>query len=297
MSTEVATQTKEQRHELQLQRKNEMVSNAENTGNVSSLDLRICKAGLSDQIKNIPQQDMISKTSSLATGICMDYGLRNPDQFELTRFFQCITEDYGHLTISEVALAFRLNLTGHLDDFLPKDKNKQPDGNPYGKFNMAFYAKVINAFMKRKNNSWGELYKILPPARYLLPPDSKTLEENRQTYLHDLAQVFKDHRAGKPSKFYLWNQFTIDQLTSFGVKVPEYEEVKEEAEAKAYNLILAGKTRLHGLDVAKVKKKWDGGQIHEILGKNAYYMGLEMRIRKAFDLLIKENKELCLTPL
>ena len=132
---------------------------------LSPVDKMIFKAGAKRSISEISDRELADSIGMLSKYISRDTGIRNIDEYDVTRFMDMLQRYYSSLSLDEVKLAFEFAMTGELDPYLPKDKNGMPDKNHYQIFSAEYYTKILNAFLKRKNDADGKAYKALPQGR------------------------------------------------------------------------------------------------------------------------------------
>lgn len=69
---------------------------------------------------------------------------------------------YSDMTLADIKMAFELATTGELDEYLPKDKQGNPDKNHYQQFNADYFAKILKAYKQKQTDVIDKAYKAIP---------------------------------------------------------------------------------------------------------------------------------------
>lgn len=100
---------------------------------LSPIERNVFDASLKTPIINIDDNTLLHKTASLFKYIAKDVGFLPSDASEwaytCSRLLQFIKTYYCNLSLSEIKLSFEMLIAGELDEFLPKDKNGNPEKN------------------------------------------------------------------------------------------------------------------------------------------------------------------------
>lgn len=274
--------------------KKSMLESAFVQSKLSPGEFRIAKLSVGRTIRDIPETEIkivnnepkevgaVKQIGILSVGICKDYAIRNPDKAEGFRFYDILRKYYSEFTISEVRTAFELALVGALDEYLPKDKNGNPDKNSYQSFSVEFITKILNAYKKYKGRVWSKVYLI-------------TAKEERQVTEEEKEQIHKDFRktlGGYYAEFLETGMVTInfpnyvaDYLVKNGMAEPK------EMEAKHFNrarLVLgSGEKSLE--EKKKIFFGFEEGNYSERLEAEAMRIVALEIIRETFDRLKNEG--------
>lgn len=104
-------------------------------------------------IREIPKAKLIPDVKAICRFSCRDMGIvREPDDYDQTRFFDIVTEYYGDLTVTELKQAFEFYALGFLDNYLPKDR----EGNAlqhFQQFSISFIRKVLDAYKQKRHDA------------------------------------------------------------------------------------------------------------------------------------------------
>lgn len=141
-------------------------------------------ASTKKQIAEIDDETLIAKTGQMFRFIAMDVGYiipTNPEDWAYicTRLLDILKKYYSQMTLADIKLAFELETTGELDDYLPKDSQGNPDKKHYQQFNADYFAKILNAYRRKQNGVIHKAYKALPEPKKELTPEEKRYYHNQ----------------------------------------------------------------------------------------------------------------------
>lgn len=144
----------------------------------------IFAASTKTQISEMDDGVLVSKTAQMFRFIAMDVGYIIPQNendwaYIQTRLVDILKRYYSNLTLADIKLAFELTTTGELDEYLPKDKQGNPDKNHYQQFNADYFAKILNAYRRKQNGVIHKAYKALPEPKKELTPEEKRYYHNQ----------------------------------------------------------------------------------------------------------------------
>ena len=159
---------------------------------VSKKELRIARLSLRKTIAEYSlegEEGLPVKVKILTVGICRDYAIRGVTDLETFRFLDILRKYYSGFTLDEIRTAFELALIGDLDEYLPKDRNGNPDKNSYQQFSLEFITKILSAYKKHKGMIWGKVYKFSEKEER--PPT----EEQKDQIQKDLHKTIEEQFA------------------------------------------------------------------------------------------------------
>lgn len=103
-------------------------------------------------IASMDKGDFVQKFGNLLKYIILDVGYNVTDtlvwQYMAARISDVAMQYYGHLTLSDVKLAFEFLLAGKLNGYLPHKANGEPEVSHYQNFNTEYFMRVMNAYCK-----------------------------------------------------------------------------------------------------------------------------------------------------
>jgi hypothetical protein len=161
---------------------------------VSEHELRIARLSLRKTIAEYSlegEEGLPVKVKILTVGICRDYAIRGVTDLETFRFLDILRKYYSGFTLDEIRTAFELALIGGLDEFLPKDRNGNPDKNSYQLFSLDFITKILSAYKKYKGIIWGKVYKCSEKEE--TPPTEEQIEEIQKDFHNTLQEQFNEY--------------------------------------------------------------------------------------------------------
>lgn len=126
------------------------------------IERQMLEASTKTPIQEIPDEELTRKIAALSKYIAMDAGIKNVGDYALTRFVTVLKLYYPLFSLQEIRMAFELAMTGELDEFLPRDKDGNPDKNHYQSFNVEYISKILNAYKKRRQETEHKVYTALP---------------------------------------------------------------------------------------------------------------------------------------
>lgn len=208
-------------------------------GKLTSVESMLTEATTKPIIKELPQKYIIEQIAILVPMICRDLGIvkwKNTPENEAytkTRFYQTVTKYYSNLSFSSLKLAFEMLSIGQLDDYLPKDKNQQPEKNHYQEFSFEFYTRVLNAYVKKTSDVWGKVRLSLPKVENYISLEEQT--KNKQIIIEEIYNAFDNFSKHKTEpNFDL--EVHLNALIEFGLI--EKKKPTPQTTNKAYNRLL-----------------------------------------------------------
>lgn len=212
----------------------QQASNVEIISKLGQIDREIFLSSTKRAIYEFGDEELVEKTRTLLNLVTKDIGIKSIDSYDATRFFDILKTYYATLTLSEVRMAFELAVTGKLDDFLPKDRYGNPDGNHYQSFNAAYVSKILNAYMKRKADAEYNVQKNIKVS-YDIPKNHK--DYYKSVYNNKL---YNEYLRYKYTGVVYWNDindFVIyEKLNQIGYSEPVI--VTEEHKERAVKVLL-----------------------------------------------------------
>lgn len=188
-----------------IDQKKVMLTMPEVAAKLSPTEMAIAQAGVLDLIRFLPDNKLIEEVKKLVWGICQDVGIRGMDkedekaQYDRTRFFTVLKKYYGDLSVNEVKAAFELAAVGTLDEYLPKDREGNPDKNHYQAFNLEYYSKILNAYRKKKSDVWGKVRLALPVPEVVISEEER--QRNHQFLINEIYDAYIAYQKGVSPNF------------------------------------------------------------------------------------------------
>ena len=174
-----------------------------------------------------------------------------------------------------------------MDDFLPRDKQGNPDKNHYQQFNSEYLSKILNAYKRKQNVVIDKAFKALPDSRITFTPAMiRTLEMQRESRNRYIFICYK--YTGKLILGITDGMFLYDWLQKYGLadNVHVKEDDRKEAFARYMQRVAHG--MINQYTAFQVRRK--GIESPEI-DFTAFEVAREKEIIKAFDRIIAEEMQ------
>nr|UVN06285.1 MAG: hypothetical protein [Bacteriophage sp.] len=252
----------------------------------------IFAASTKTQISEIDDETLVTKLANMLKYIAMDVGFIIPQITEDWQYIQARTLDilkryYSNFTLSDIKLAFELATTGELDEFLPKDKQGNPDKNHYQQFNAEYLSKILNAYKRKQNVVIDKAFKVFPePKTTFTPAMIREFEIQRQWRNRYIFLCYK--YTGKLILGLTDDMFLYEWLQKCGLAddVQVKEDDRKEAFARYMQRVARG--MINQYTAFQVRRK--GTESPEI-DFTAFEVARKKEIIKAFDRMIAEEMQ------
>ena len=259
---------------------------------LSGVEKYIFAASTKMQIADIDDGTLIAKTGQMFRFIAMDVGYiipTNPEDWAYicTRLLDILKKYYSQMTLADIKLAFELATTGELDEFLPKDKQGNPDKNHYQQFNAEYLSKILNAYKRKQNVVIDKAFKVLPePKGEMTPQQIRQFEIQRQWRNRYIFLCYK--YTGKLILGLTDDMFLYEWLQKCGLAddVQVKEDDRKEAFARYMQRVARG--MINQYTAFQVRRK--GTESPEI-DFTAFEVARKKEIIKAFDRMISEEMQ------
>lgn len=268
----------------------QMVQLPEVAKSLSGVEKYIFAASTKTQIAEIDDATLVAKTKQMFRFIALDVGYIIPTNTDdwayiCTRLLDILKKYYSQMTLADIKLAFELATTGELDDYLPKDRNGQPDKAHYQQFNADYFAKILNAYRRKQNGVIHKAYQALPEAKKELTPEQKRYYHNDIESRNRLAFLQYKY-TGRVDFGIAGEMFVYDWLVKVGLADTVKETEDDRREALGRFLARAARGFVNKFTVYHVRK--DGTKSKEI-DYTAFEVARRKEIIKAFDRMIADG--------
>lgn len=222
--------------------------------------------------------------SSLAVSIAKDYGAREPERYQIIRFYEVMIKYYGDLTTGEIKLAYTLGVVGALNEYLPDG-----DNNAYGEFSLKFATKILNAYRRKKSDMMTKIRKQLPA------PESTITQEERKSnsarFVADIKKWYDQYLQGITPDIYVID-YTYSFMKGSGM-IPRTIDITEQ-EIKH---ITERKSKSIGKEIPKSRRNLyiemiNEGNIPDEVRRNAMTSAKYNAILRAFENLKQSNESI-----
>lgn len=254
---------------------------------LSKIETYIFSASTKLQINELTDDILLKKSAQLFRFIAIDVGYTIPSQndwsYICTRLLDILKRYFSNLTLSEIKLAFELALTGGLDDYLPRDSRGEPDKKHYQQFNVDYFSKILNAYIKKRGEVIEKVYKSLPEPEIQVEEKEKyhQLSSNR------LLNVFLRYKYKGIFKLGL-----VDGMFFYNIlkKASIIDEIKEQDEdrRKALSIYLqrVAKGFTNRYEAYRVQRK---GVYSPELDFTAFEIARDKEIQRAFYFIVSNE--------
>lgn len=268
----------------------QMVQLPEVAKSLSGVEKYIFAASTKTQIAEIDDATLVAKTGQMFRFIALDVGYIIPTNTDdwtyiCTRLLDILKKYYSQMTLADIKLAFELATTGELDDYLPKDRNGQPDKAHYQQFNADYFAKILNAYRRKQNGVIHKAYQALPEPKKELTPEQKRYYHNDIESRNRLAFLQYKY-TGRVDFGIAGEMFVYDWLVKVGLADTVKETEDDRREALGRFLARAARGFVNEFTVYHVRK--DGTKSKEI-DYTAFEVARRKEIIKAFDRMIADG--------
>lgn len=268
----------------------QMVQLPEVAKSLSGVEKYIFAASTKTQIAEIDDGTLVAKTGQMFRFIALDVGYIIPTNTDdwayiCTRLLDILKKYYSQMTLADIKLAFELATTGELDDYLPKDRNGQPDKAHYQQFNADYFAKILNAYRRKQNGVIHKAYQALPEPKKELTPEQKRYYHNDTESRNRLAFLQYKY-TGRVDFGIAGEMFVYDWLVKVGLADIVKETEDDRREALGRYLARAARGFVNEFTVYHVRK--DGTKSKEI-DYTAFEVARRKEIKKAFDRMIADE--------
>lgn len=252
----------------------------------------IFAASTKTQISEMDDGVLVSKTAQMFRFIAMDVGYIIPQNendwaYIQTRLVDILKRYYSNLTLADIKLAFELATTGELDEYLPKDKQGNPDKNHYQQFNADYFAKILKAYKQKQTDVIDKAYKAIPEKNNEISPEQiRRFEIQRQWRNRYIFLCYK--YTGKLILGLTDDMFLYEWLQKCGLAddVQVKEDDRKEAFARYMQRVACG--MINQYTAFQVCRK--GTESPEI-DFTAFEVARKKEIIKAFDRMISEEMQ------
>jgi hypothetical protein len=237
-------------------------------------------------ISELEEKELCEKVSNLAKFVAKDAGIRQVEPYDVARFLDILRRYYNTLSIAQIKLAFEMAMAGELDEYLPRDKDGNPDNNHYQSFSVEYVTKVLNAF-KKKNR------EVEIKAYDMMPKHQEPKEEQKEYFMQ-----FSKNQA---IYTYLQYKYTgkLDSLIGENVIYQELERLdlaipvritEKDRKAAMHKLLRKAQSGLIKPFVAECIRR--SGTKHDTVNDSAYFIARYRAICESLDIIIKEEIQL-----
>lgn len=258
---------------------------------LSTIEQFIFTASTRTTIAEMPIDKLVERARTLFRQVAMDVGYNIPNnaadwQYIQTRLLDILRRYYGTLTLADIKLAFELASTGELDAHLPRDGQGNPDKKHYQQFNAEYFAKILNAYKRKREEVSAKAQKALPPAPARPIDPERARAEFNERELRNYALFLRYKYRGRIT----FEGFDEILLLDWVQRLGYAEEIKEQFGDRERALDIFNRTLAHKTEnyYAAMNVQREGKNSRELDGI-VYDIARARTIGKAFDAMIRDE--------
>lgn len=270
----------------------EMLAMPEVTKVLDAVETYILESSSKSPISSVAPKQLSGLLGKVFRKVAADMSIKTNDaagwSIVQTRLALYVSRYYSFLSVSEIRLAFELALVGELDAYLPKDAQGMPDRKSYGRLDVEFMTRVLNAYKRRRTDVLRKAYNAVPPT------EAKLSDETRKFY-HNLAMsnyrdVFLRYKYRGELILTPCGEVTIyGWLVSNGLADEVAETERDRKDAFLRYLSRAAKGLENKYRASYVRKQ---GAESEDIDFTAFEIARRRSIREAFDNMIADEMQI-----
>lgn len=242
-------------------------------------------ASTQKSISDFTQQDLIVKLGNMVHMIAKDAGIKEIDEYDVTRFADLLNKYYRDMSLMEIKLAFEMMMAGELDAYLPKDRHGNPDRSHYQTFNVAYITKAINAYKCKSEDVEAKAYSAMPAE------ESVITEYQKERYASNIKRMtidaFLQYKYTNRINLGILNCLLIyNELEKAGIAEPVQITDADKQQA-VRRLLKKGQDGLINNFVVQCIRKMQTK--HSAVDAEALIIARNRAILKSFDVLVKNE--------
>lgn len=253
---------------------------------LNNAEKMIFLATTKDPIADMETKELCTKSGTLAKFVSRDAGIKQIDEYDVTRFVDILQRYYSSLTLAEVKLAFEFAMAGELDSYLPRDRDGNPDKNHYQAFSVEYVTKILNAFRKKKFEVESKAYDAIPQ---IIGPTDRQKEYYLKFVKDQAINIYLSYKYTGKIGEKCEERIIYQVLEKLGLAEPVCV-TKDDKKKAMNNLLRKAQSGIIKPFVAECIRRI--GTNHEAVIDSAYYLARSRAIRKSLDLIIKEEIQL-----
>lgn len=255
---------------------------------LSSLELKIAKAGVSTPITLMGENDLKNDLPNILLRIAVKMGIRDCEISQAVDVFKFVVDYYSSLSIAEICLSFELSLVGALDDFLPKDREGNPDNKHYQQFSLEYVSKILNAYQKKKGIIWNVVNNLLPMETFTISEEQQ--RKNDIFFNEKIVREFYLFKEKSKKPEFLMSWLVIERLKKFNlINIPLPTGISEEHTERAINDVKFNRKPIHSMERMRILNDLKNGKIDDLINQWAGSMQEDDFVIQIFEDLISKN--------
>ena len=254
---------------------------------LTPVERSIFAASIKKPIADYTDEELARNTALIVKKITLDEGIKSISEHDVTRFMQLLKTYYSQYSLHEIRLAFELALVGELDEYLPKDRDGNPDKSHYQSFNAAFISKILQAYGKRRREVEANAYSALPaPERKVAPETISFYSREWKMSLINFYLAYK-YRGKLSGHINLYRVY--EKLSRVGLAEPYEitESDKKEAVARLLSKVHTGLIKEFIGECIRYQQTK-----HSDVAAEARSIAIEKALARTFDRMAKDEVQI-----
>lgn len=146
------------------------IANTEIVGKLNAIERAVFMASTARVANEYTERELAKEMAETLKWVAKDIGIRDTESADwnvtVVRVMQIMKRYYEWFTVKDVRMAFEMAVTGELNDYLPKDRNGNPDKEHYQMFNVEYFCKIMNAYRDYRNAVINKATAMVPKPEY-----------------------------------------------------------------------------------------------------------------------------------
>ena len=251
---------------------------------LTPIERRMFEASIKTPVADFSDEELTHKIGLIAKYIARDAGIKSVDDYEIARFMTVLKLYYSLFSLQEIRMAFEFAMTGELDEFLPRDKDGNPDKNHYQTFNIEYITKILNAYKKRRRETEHKAYTALPQPKSQINPKTRAYyrwEMKKTVIVSFLSYKYRGELPDNVNSFLIYAE--IERL-GLAEPIQVTEADKKEAVARLLRKAHTGVIKEFVAECIRHLQTKHSDVISE-----AGLIAKEKALIKSFEIMVKEE--------
>lgn len=233
--------------------------------------------------------ELSAEFGKLMPRIARDVGIRTTSgkdwENNMVRIIQIMRKYYPMFSVRDVQMAFELSVTGGLNDYLPKDRNGNPDKDHYQMFNAEYFCKIMNAYKVYRSAIINRVADMVPKPLLIKPNnDCEYYADKTRKQAVDAFLFFKYH-GYMPQLTPIGEMLVYNELAKVGLA--DDIEVTEQEQRLILRRTLYDLSQKHR--VGDKKRVEEQGLKAPEIQYPAYVLARYRALKKAFTDLVNDE--------
>lgn len=250
---------------------------------LAPVEKMILEAGSRTPVGQLSADVLTSNSPSLVKFIARDAGIKQIDNYDMTRFVDVVLKYYNTFSLSDIKLAFELAAIGELDNYLPKDRDGRPDKNHYQTLSVEYITKILNAYRKKRTEVEKKSVDLLPAKEKGITEEEKA--QNTLQVRRAVVGSFRNYlETGNVDNAIISDFILYQELDAAGLVKPI--NITEDDRKRAKAVVPKSKT------IADIIDECISGIADADISWEAYRIARRRAIKETYDFIKYQNIKL-----